>query len=255
MKSSAHQKQTLGGILAAARERQGIPIERAAKESRIRAQRLREIENDDLSQLSNASYARMFLIAYAKYLGVPREEIEDFLPEQGSPGAEDYQYIQGASTVLPTIRYQPKPLPNRRRRLAFTILMFVLLGLFLTGAAITAYLVVNVPRITSPRDEEPAPVVRDPVDVTPVVPPGSETVALPAFQNSISITVVEMMVEPTPESVDLTIVADETPGTDLPAETVTDPVADLEAVRPDAFASDVEFLLGSSSEEPTEENR
>ncbi len=255
MNSSAHQKQTLGARLAAARERQGIPIERAAKESRIRAQRLREIENDDFSQLSNASYARMFLIAYAKYLGVPREEIEDFLPEQGSPGAEDYQYIQGASTVLPTIRYQPKPPPNRRRRLAFTILMFVLLGLFVMGAAATAYLVVNVPRITS-LDEEPVPaVISEPVDVTPVVPPGAETVALAAFQSTISITVVEMMVEPTPESVDLTIVADETPGADLPAETATDPNADLETARPDAFADDVEFLLGSSSEEPIEGNR
>lgn len=259
MKSSAQHKPTIGAMLADRREQLGIPIERAAKESRIRAQRLREIEQDDFSELSNASYVRMFLIAYAKYLGIPREDLDDFLPEQGVPGSDNYQYIQGTSSVLPTIRYQPKPLPSPRKRLLFTVATIVVLTLLVVGAGIASYLAINLSRLPSGRSD--AANVQEPVieevftpPVPPVIPPGVETVETVAFQSSISITVSEMVIVAQPVT-DLSL--PEAEAVDLPAEAETNAASetDMTVDQSAAFAEDVEFLLGSSAEEPTNAER
>lgn len=106
---------TLGQRLAAAREMKGLEIEKAAHDTRMRAQRLRELEADDYSRCPHPSYARMFLKDYAKYLGIPLAEIKDLLPETGECGAGGYQYIDelsGDSLPVPAVR-RLKP----RRRL------------------------------------------------------------------------------------------------------------------------------------------
>jgi len=86
--------KSLGSLLAAAREARKIPREKAARDTRIRVQRLREIESDDLSHFSHPSYARLFLADYAKYLDIPFAEIRQMLPETGGCGTEGYQYLQ-----------------------------------------------------------------------------------------------------------------------------------------------------------------
>ena len=86
--------QTIGAILSAVREERGVPIEQAARDTRIRAQRLREIESDDFSHFSHPSYARLFLVDYAKYLGISLAEIRSLLPDPGECGTEGYQYLQ-----------------------------------------------------------------------------------------------------------------------------------------------------------------
>jgi len=246
MKPSAQNKPTIGAMLSAKREQLGIPVERAAKESRIRAQRLREIESDDFSQLSNASYARMFLIAYAKYLGIPREDLDAFLPEQGVASSDNYQYIHGTSSVLPTIRYEPKPPPSPNKRIILTVVSVLLVSLIVIGGGVVAYLAINLPRITSalegstPEQETPPPSP----PVPPVIPPGIETVQTVAFENTVSITVSEMII--TTSTTDLTLPDAEPvelPAEDGASEAAATPVGD----GPNAFAEDMEFLLGSSS--------
>lgn len=85
---------SLGTILSKARQSRGLPLEQVAHETRIRVQRLKEIEADDLSQFSHPSYARMYLTDYARYLGVNVEEIRAYLPDWGECGTEGYQYLQ-----------------------------------------------------------------------------------------------------------------------------------------------------------------
>ncbi len=72
--------ESLGSRLAAARKAKDLPIEKAAHDTRIRVQRLREIEHDDFSQFSHPSYARMFLTDYARYLGMDVDAIKHLLP-------------------------------------------------------------------------------------------------------------------------------------------------------------------------------
>ena len=122
---------SLGGRLCAARERQGLPVEKAARETRVRAQRLRELEADDYSNFPHPSYARMFLMDYSKYLGIPFAEIRASLPETGQCGAGGYQYLDQLSG-----ENGPAPVVNRikpRRRLwpAFATLAALMLVAFI----------------------------------------------------------------------------------------------------------------------------
>jgi|GEM_PF-927332 len=157
----AHQGQlmlSIGALLAAEREKRGIPVERAAKETRMRPQRIRDMESDDLSYFTNPSYARMFLIAYAKYLGIPMQTIRDHLPDRGEPGTEGYNYIHAAAETLPSLRKNLTSLPlkkSRGLRMLFGIIgTVVLLGLALLGS----YIYVNINRLvekTPPNTKAP----------------------------------------------------------------------------------------------------
>jgi len=86
--------KSLGAQFAAVRERSGLSLEQAASKMHIRVQRLREIERDDYSQFSHPSYARMYAIDYAKYLGIPISLVRRMLPEPGVCGTKGYQYLQ-----------------------------------------------------------------------------------------------------------------------------------------------------------------
>lgn len=108
-------ERSLGSLFAAARQKRGVAIEKAAHDTRIRLQRLREIESDDFSHFSHPSYARLFLADYGRYLGIPAEDIKHLLPERGECGAEGYQYLQEVTVAAPTYSYTiPRP-PKQRR--------------------------------------------------------------------------------------------------------------------------------------------
>lgn len=110
---SEHAGRSLGGMLSAAREERGLPLEQAARDTRIRAQRLREIENDDLSHFPHPSYARLFLVDYAKYLGIPFSEIRAFLPDSAACGTEGYQYLQDVPGETASVRMVRRMRPRR----------------------------------------------------------------------------------------------------------------------------------------------
>ncbi len=154
MKSAASQGQlmlSLGALLSTERERRGIAVEKAAKETRMRPQRIRDMEGDDLSHFTNPSYARMFIIAYAKYLGIPMQTIHDHLPDRGEPGSEGYQYINAAPDELPLLRRDLVSRPLRRGWLP-AIVVVSLLGLLAVAAIAVVYIVVNLPRIVPSPD-------------------------------------------------------------------------------------------------------
>jgi cytoskeletal protein RodZ len=111
-------------MFAFAREARGIPIEQAAHETRIRLKCLRELEADDLSHLSPA-YARMFIVDYAKYLGVPTASIKSHLPDVGDFGTEGYQYIQNTASPDPEVVRLPTVRRSKSRAL-FVVCAFLL---------------------------------------------------------------------------------------------------------------------------------
>jgi cytoskeletal protein RodZ len=83
----------IGARLAARRQKVGVPIEKAAKDTRIPVARLRAIECDDFSSFSHPTYARLFLTDYANYLGVPLEDIREYLPGVKGLGSADNNYL------------------------------------------------------------------------------------------------------------------------------------------------------------------
>lgn len=171
MKSAAQGQLLLsiGALLATERERRGIPVEKAAKETRMRPQRIRDMESDDLSHFTNPSYARMFIIAYAKYLDIPMQTIRDHLPDRGEPGSEGYQYMNAEPDELPSLRRDLVSRPVKKN-IWLPIVGVALLALLIAVGVGGYFLAVNADRIAAGANKPPPPpeiVVVKP-DPTPV---------------------------------------------------------------------------------------
>lgn len=76
---------SLGEVLSARRGEQGLTIEQAAAATRIRPERLRALESDDLSVFDAPVYARGSLRAYATYLGLEPAALVSSLGLDGAP--------------------------------------------------------------------------------------------------------------------------------------------------------------------------
>jgi cytoskeleton protein RodZ len=127
--------QRAGVRLQAARESRGLTVEDAARSTRIRAQQLRDLENDDYGNFPNPTYAKSFLTQYAKFLGVDvSQERETFDVSQA------HTYSSITRSILPRAEAVTS-LGDRRRNkggpkalwpiAAVGLLAFALLGLFL----------------------------------------------------------------------------------------------------------------------------
>ncbi len=157
---------SLGPLLAAAREAQDIPLEKAARDTRIRVQRLKEIEADDFSHFTHPSYARLYLADYAKYLGIPFAEIRCKLPDPGQCGTEGYQYLQdipedAASRVARRLR--------PRRRLMPVFVASALIVIFTLGGIQLWIFLRNINRlgdgqVARTEKVEPAKALLDPAE-------------------------------------------------------------------------------------------
>jgi cytoskeletal protein RodZ len=255
---------SIGALLAYEREKRGIPVEKAAKETRMRPQRIRDMESDDLSNFTNPSYARMFIIAYAKYLAIPMKTISEHLPDRGEPCTEGYQYISTPTHDLPSLRHNIAGKPTRRSPAALYVLTIATLLVILAGAiGIITYLGINLSRLSSDQNRSekedvaeatptpapvyvPVPIVTyfaenippegaaesfQPEAMTPVAP---ATVSLPFTETA------EMAAPPTPEP---GVVNVRKPSPALSVTMVPAPAEEqpIETAVPDDRA----FLLGS----------
>src|SRR3954452_12438029 len=66
---------SLGETLQAARERKGVDLHRAERDTKIRAKHLAALESGDYSDLPGPVYTRGFLKNYAAYLGLDADEL------------------------------------------------------------------------------------------------------------------------------------------------------------------------------------
>jgi cytoskeletal protein RodZ len=125
----------IGARLSARRQKLGIPIEKAAKDTRIPVARLRMIESDDFSSFSHPTYARLFLTDYANYLGVPIEDIREYLPGIKGLGSADNAYL---NVLLSKPGFMQGEQFKSMRRLLFAVGTLIVL-LLLVGAGIYAW--------------------------------------------------------------------------------------------------------------------
>jgi cytoskeletal protein RodZ len=73
---------SLGETLYLARERKGVDLYRAERDTKIRAKHLEALENDDYGQLPGQVYTKGFLRNYAVYLGLDPDEALERWREQ-----------------------------------------------------------------------------------------------------------------------------------------------------------------------------
>ena len=134
--------------LYAARERKGVDLYRAERDTKIRARYLGALERGDYKELPGAVYTKGFLRNYALYLGLEPEEVLDhWRRERGE-----------ARDAAPVIAV-PRPITAPRQGLTFSpsILVVALLTVFVL--AFVAYIGVQVLRFAEP----PTIAVTDPV--------------------------------------------------------------------------------------------
>src|SRR5215467_4347699 len=80
-------RPSLPDRLAAARERKGVDLTRAERDTKIRARYLSALERGDYRDLPGAVYTKGFLRNYALYLGLEPEEIlSQWRRERGDMG-------------------------------------------------------------------------------------------------------------------------------------------------------------------------
>ena len=110
--------------LLAARERKGVDLYRAERDTKIRARYLAALERGDYRELPGAVYTKGFLRNYALYLGLdPDEVLLQWRRERGAP--------QEPQPVIAV----PRPIAAPRRGLTFSpsLIVFALLVVFVAG--------------------------------------------------------------------------------------------------------------------------
>jgi cytoskeletal protein RodZ len=155
------EAKTMGDVLRAARRRRRVSIERAAEETRIRADFLMRMESDEFDFLAPA-YVRGFLRNYARFLGLSPDSLV---------GEFDRRYGVGRADTgqIAALERRTRNAPRERRRpsswaVAATIASLMLAGLAVLGLVQGTPEPVRAPDVASeggppeaPAEESPSP--------------------------------------------------------------------------------------------------
>ena len=137
--SSAGRPSPLPERLYAARERKGVDLYRAERDTKIRARYLGALERGEYTELPGDVYTKGFLRNYALYLGLdPDEVVGQWRRERG--------YVAPAKTILTV----PQPIAQPRPGLQFSpgIVVAALLTILIVGVG--AWLGLQVMRFAKP---------------------------------------------------------------------------------------------------------
>jgi cytoskeletal protein RodZ len=163
---------TPGEILRAARLRRRLSLADAERATRIRAQYLQALEDDEPSALPPGVYARGFLRNYAIFLGVP--------PDQVLHGAQSRRVRERPTTLRPAARPVSFKVPRATWLLALVALVAVLV---VAGVAWLGLTAPEEQRAAARTGVTPTALVQLPPLATPV-PPTPEPTTAPTPQPS-----------------------------------------------------------------------
>lgn len=153
----------VGEILQAARERKGVDLTRAERETKIRARHLAALESGDAGDLPAPVYAKGFLRNYSTYLGLDAEEmLARWRRETDQPGAAE----------PPRLKPPPQPITAPSRGLKLTGGLVVALVLAAIVFAFVGYVGLQLVRFTqNPEISLNGPSIRQ-------LQPGAERIVL-----------------------------------------------------------------------------
>ncbi len=136
--------ESAGKKLQQARLRKQISVEEAARVTRMRPDKILDLEEDNYSNFPSMSYAKGFLLIYAKFLGVDIRNFADTLqtPNPVSSG-DDYEYLNAAASfpaAAPTRRpYSHSFAPRRERSILPLVVVGVLIVLVILGVYLSPF--------------------------------------------------------------------------------------------------------------------
>ncbi len=123
----------LGKKFQDARLARNLTLDEAARITKIRPQRLAEIEADDFSQFPSLAYAKGFLLIYGKFLDVDVTPYLDAFEDSQSVTVDGYSYLQEGERAkpmsAPTVRRRPVASSGGNHRVSPMPLIFGVLVL------------------------------------------------------------------------------------------------------------------------------
>ena len=185
--------ESVGRKLQQARLAKKLEIEDVAEKTKIRPNRIVDLEADEYAHFPNLIYAKSFLAKYARFLGVDiQEELEKFQTAR-TISVGDYQYL---SSGLPQ---KPVQEPGRIEAIGFRVppaVVVVLVLIVLVGVPVFSYLALNITRVADTNQVATAGTNVKPADKSarPVVPSQSAADSL------------QSMAKPTPAGEDSSVV-------------------------------------------------
>jgi helix-turn-helix protein len=133
--------------LSAARERKGVDVHRAERDTKIRARYLQALERGDYRALPGTVYTRGFLRSYAAYLGLDPDTVID--QWHGEDREDERRVARGAVRASRLIAV-PRPVGVTHRRLTFSHGLVVPALLVGVVAVFAVYLSVQLLRFAGP---------------------------------------------------------------------------------------------------------
>jgi transcriptional regulator with XRE-family HTH domain len=88
---------SIGKKLQQARLAKQLSLEEAARVTRIRPDKLIDLEEDNYSSFPSMSYAKGFLQIYGRFLGVDVREFTDHIQTPNPVSSDDYDYLNAAA--------------------------------------------------------------------------------------------------------------------------------------------------------------
>ena len=122
-----------------------LRIEDVADATKIRAERLIDLEADEYGHFANLTYAKSFLTKYAKYLGVDIQAELDHFQVATSISLREYQYLvpSGSKSIA-----KAREFGARSFRVPPPVVVLLVL-ILLVGVPLFSYMAVNIPRLRS----------------------------------------------------------------------------------------------------------
>jgi cytoskeletal protein RodZ len=139
--------ESVGRKLQQARLARKLEIEEVAERTKIRPDRIIDLEADEYSHFPNPTYAKSFLAKYARFLGLDIQEALDSFQISPAISMGDYQYLSSfpaqnhAHQPRWTLRIQPKGFRVP------PVVVAALLLIVLVGVPLFSYLALNIPRV------------------------------------------------------------------------------------------------------------
>ena len=143
--------ETVGRRLQKARQERKLTIDEVAAATKIRPERIVDLEADDLTHFPSLVYARSFLVKYARFLGLDiQDDLENFQVNR-AVGFGEFKYL----TAAPAPKFRPEPRYNQpKKSLAPPLILAVVAVLVLIGVPLIAFFAANLSRLTPPEEDQ-----------------------------------------------------------------------------------------------------
>ena len=191
--------ETVGRRLQKARQEKKLTIDEVAAATKIRPERIVDLEADDLTHFPSLVYARSFLVKYAKFLGLNIQDDLDNFQVTRSVGFGEFKYL----AVAPPPKYRPEPrLKQSRGAPVPPVALAIVAVLVLIGIPLIAFFAINLSRLSTPGEEQHNVAVETPTPETkpsvPVAAASTESSSRPGASPAGSAQISTLIGSPTP---------------------------------------------------------